>query len=38
MGTIAIGPEAEAAPYDGNWKVVFRTVHTEPELRVRFVA
>src|SRR5882724_11351567 len=23
-GTVGIGPEAEAAPYDGTWKVVFR--------------
>jgi hypothetical protein len=37
-GTVGIGPDAEAAPYDGTWKVVFRTTHTEPGLRVRYVA
>jgi hypothetical protein len=39
-GTAALGPgpDGENAPYDGTWKVVFRTTLAAPGLRVRFVA
>lgn len=37
-GTRALGPEAAVAPYDGTWKVVFRTSKTAPGLRVRYLA
>jgi hypothetical protein len=36
--TVGIGPDAEAAPDDDTWKVVFRTTKTEPGLRVPYLA